>query len=90
MGGEYCRQEVTLSPGDYEDYDMDTYRYDPMDKLLARQDKHNKDKYGNHCHKQWKKKSLFVLSVDIMLKKEALVVSTTSSRLMVEILKETL
>ena len=50
-----------------------------MDKLLAFWEKVNKDKYGKHCHEQRKYFSLFVLSVDGMIGKEALVVLTNLS-----------
>ena len=51
---------------------MYTYKYEPMDKLLACLEKQNKDKHDNHCHEQRKYFSLFVLSVDGMIGEEAL------------------
>ena len=32
--------------------DVDTYRFDPMDKILDHWDKQNKDKHGKNCHNQ--------------------------------------
>ena len=45
-----------------------------MVTLLAWWDKIKKDKQGNDCHEQQKHFSLFVLSIDGMLGREALVV----------------
>ena len=56
------------------DADADTYKYEPMTSLLDRWEKIKKDKHGNHCHDQLKPFSPFVLSVDEMLGREALVV----------------
>ena len=50
-------------------YDTDTYKYEPTEKLLACWEK---DKYGKNCHEQQKHFSAFVLSMDGMLRKEAL------------------
>ena len=36
----------------FGDADMDTYKYDPMDKLLIIWDKENKDNHGNNLHEQ--------------------------------------
>ena len=51
------------------DADTDTYKYEPMEKLLACWEKY---KYGKNCHEQQKYFSAFFLSVDGMLRKEAL------------------
>ena len=64
------------------DADADTYNYDPMTSLLARWEKIKKDKHGKHWHYQWKHFSLFVLSVDVMLGREYLVVLSQLSRVM--------
>ena len=61
------------------DADADTYRFKPMDKLLDRWEKTNKDMHGKHCHKQQKDFSMFVLFVDGMLGKEVLFVFTDLS-----------
>ena len=61
-----------------------------MDKLLACWDKEKKYKHSKHCHYQRKHFSLFLLSVDGMLGKEALVVLTNLSRLISTKLKEPL
>ena len=52
--------------------DADYYKYDTMAALLARWETINKDKYGKHCHNQQNCFSLFVLSVNEMLGREAL------------------
>ena len=49
--------------------EADTYRKEPMDKLLACWEKENKYKHSKHCHEQWKQFSPFSLSVDGMLRK---------------------
>ena len=72
----------------FGDSDADTYRKEPMDKLPDRWEKEKKDKNGKHCHEQHKRFYPFVLLVDGMLGKEALVVLTNLSRLMVEKLEE--
>ena len=36
----------------FGDLDKETYRKEPIDKLLALWDKENKDKHGKHCHGQ--------------------------------------
>ena len=59
-----------------------------MDKLLARWGKENKYKHVNHCHDRRIHFSLFSLSVDGMLGKEALVVLTNLSQLVAEKLEE--
>ena len=55
------------------DADADSYRYEPMTELLARWEMIKNYKHGNHCHNQWKMFFLFVISVDEMLGREALV-----------------
>ena len=55
-----------------------------MNNLLACWDNQSKDNNGNHCHKQLKHFSLFVLSIDGMIGKEALVLLTSLSQLMAE------
>ena len=54
------------------DADADTYKYKPMTSLLARWENIKKDKHSKHCHSQ-RKKSPFVLSVDVILGRGALV-----------------
>ena len=56
------------------DTDTDTYRYEPMIDLMYTWEKTKKDKHVKHCHNQQKHFSMFVLSVNRMLGKEALVV----------------
>ena len=68
--------------------DANTYRFEPMDKLLARWEKTNKDKHSEHCHKQWKYFPQFVIYVDGMIGKESLVILTNLIRLMAEKMDE--
>ena len=53
-----------------------------MDELLAGWEKLKKDKHGQDCYNQRRHFSLFVLSVDGMMGKEALVVLATLSQVM--------
>ena len=64
--------------------DANTYRFEPMDKLLDRWEKTNKDKHSEHCHKQWKYFPQFVIYVDGMIGKESLVILANLIRLMAE------
>ena len=66
------------------DADADTYKHEPMTKLLVRWEKIKKDKHGKHCNDQWKHFSLFVLSVDGLLGREALVVLSQLSLFMAD------
>ena len=56
------------------DADADSYKYEPMSALLALWETTKKYKHGKHCHYQRKEISPFVLFVDIVLGREALVV----------------
>ena len=53
-------------------------------------EKKNKDKYGKNCHEQRRHFSIFFLSVDGMIVKEALVLLMTLSWLFAEKLEETI
>ena len=53
---------------------MDSYKYESMDKILAIWENQKKDKHGKKCHEKQKKFPPFVLSIDGMIGKEALVV----------------
>ena len=49
------RQEVTcqtdaIIDANFGDADVDTYKHEPIDNILDRWDKQNKDKHGNNCH----------------------------------------
>ena len=55
------------------DADTDTYKYEPMTSLLARWEKIKKYKHSKHCNDQRKHFLLFLLSVDVMLGRESLV-----------------
>ena len=54
--------------------DANTYKYEPMISLLSRWENTKKDKHSTHCHNQRNKFSPFVLLVDGMPWREALVV----------------
>ena len=64
------------------DADADSYKYEPMEELLARRETIKKDKHGKHCHHHQKQFSMFVLSVDVILGREDQVVLLQLSRLM--------
>ena len=66
------------------DADADTYNYAQMTALLDRWEHIKKYNHGKHCHDQRKNVSLFVLSVDGMLWREALDVLSQFSRFMAE------
>ena len=66
------------------DADADTYQYEPITALLARWENTKKDKHDKHCHNEQKHFSLFSLSVDGMLGREALVFLSQLSLLMEE------
>ena len=52
----------------------DTYKYEPLGKLLVCWEKENKYKPVKHCHDQCRNFYPFPLSLDDKLRKEALVV----------------
>ena len=56
-----------------DDSDEDTYRFDTMSTLLDKWEKIKNYKNDKHCHKQRKRFSLFVIYVDVMLGRGALV-----------------
>ena len=66
------------------DDDTDSYTYEPMDKHLDFGENEHKDKHGNHWHKKWIIFTPFSLSVDGMLRKEALLIILNLSRIMAE------
>ena len=63
--------------------DAYSYKYEPIESLLSRLETIKKYNRGNHCHNQRKYFSLFALSVDGMLGREALVVLSKLSQVMV-------
>ena len=69
------------------DADADSYKCEPMKALLVRWGTIKKDKYGKHCHNQWKKCLSFVLSVDGMLGRESLFMLSQLSRFMANKIK---
>ena len=72
------------------DADTDSYKYEPMEVLLSRQETIKKDKHGKICHDQRKFVLPFVISVDGMLQREALFVFSQLSRFMAEKTEEPL
>ena len=62
----------------------DTYKYETMPALLSRWENMNQDKHGKHCHKQRKRFLPFVLAVNGMLGREALVAISQLSRFMAD------
>ena len=62
---------------------MDTYKHDPMYKILDRWENQKKDNNGKHCHEQRNYFTSFILSVDGMLGNEALEILDNLSRLIV-------
>ena len=82
--GLWDRQVDAIIDAKLGDADADTYKYEPMASLLARWEKIKKDKHGKHCNDQQKHFSPFVLSVDGILGREALVLICQLSRSMVE------
>ena len=65
------------------DAEADTYKYEPMTSILTRWENIKKHKHGKHYHDQGNHFSLFALSVDGMLGREALVVLSKLSQVMV-------
>ena len=72
--GLWVRQVDAISDVRLGDADAYSYKYEPMTVLLARWEKIKKNMHGKHCHNRRIHFSLFVLSVDGMLGREALVV----------------
>ena len=63
--------------------DTDSYKYEQMTALLARWETIKKGKHGKHYKDQRKHFLSFVLSVDVMLGRESLVVLAQLSRFVV-------
>ena len=63
--------------------DTNSYKYEPMETLLARWETIKTDNNSKHCHDQ-RIFPPFVLSVDRMLERESLVVLLKLSRVMAE------
>ena len=74
----------------YGDTNVDTYMYDPMTSHLARRENIKKYKHSKHYHDKQKFFSPFVLSVDGIIVREALVVLSHLSLVMVEKREESL
>ena len=60
--GLWENQTDTIINVRFGDADTDTYKYEPMDKLLDHPEKENKDKQSKNCHEQRKKFSDCLLS----------------------------
>ena len=82
--GLWDRQVDAIIDVKLGDADVDTYKYKPMTSLLAGWEKTKKYYLSEHYHEQQKHFSPFVLSVDGMLGREALVVISQLSRVMAE------
>ena len=88
--GLWDRQVDTIIDVKLGEADADSYKYEPMAALLAQWETIKKDKHCKHCHKEQKHFSPFVISVEGILGKEALVVLSQLSRVMAEIISEPL
>ena len=82
--GLWCCQVESIIDVKLGDADADSYKYEPMAALLAQWKMIKNNKYGKHCHDQRKYFSPFVLSVDGMLGRKALVVLSQLIRVMAE------
>ena len=73
-----CQVEaiIVVKLGDADKY---TYNYEPITSLLVRWENIKKDKHGKQCNDQRKHFSPFVLSVDGILGREALVLTSQLS-----------
>ena len=80
--GLWDRQAEAIIDVKLGDADADSYKYEPTAALLAWWETIKKDKHGKHCHDQRKHFSPFVLSVDGMLGREALVVLANLNQIM--------
>ena len=72
--GLWDHQVDTIIDVNIGDSDADMYKHESMISLLERWENIKNDKHVNHCHIQRKDFSAFVLSVDGILDREALVV----------------
>ena len=81
-------QTVSIIYVIFVDVNTDTYKHEPMGKLLARWYKKNKNKHSKNFHNKWKHFSTFFLSLDGMIEKESLLILTNLSQLMAEKLEE--
>ena len=82
--GLWYRQVDAIIDVKLGDAVTDTYKYETITALLARWETINKDKHGKHCHDQRKHFSSFVLSVDGILGRGALVILSQLSQSMAE------
>ena len=67
---------------------MDSCTFYAMAALLDRWDEINNNDHGKHCHNQRKHLYLFIIYVDSMLGREALVILANLSQLMAEKMDE--
>ena len=84
VGGLWDRQFDSIIDVKIGDSGADSYKYEPMTALLSRWENIKKDKHSKHCHNQRKHFLPFILSVDIILRREALVVLSQLSQVMSE------
>ena len=84
MQGLWDRQVEAIIDVKISDTDVDSYKYEPMAALLDRWETINKDKHGNNCNDQRNQFLPFVLSVDLILGREALVLLVQLSQGMAE------
>ena len=82
--GLWDRHNNTITEVKFGDADVDTYRFEWIENILALWEKMKKDKQSKNCHNQRKHFSLFVISVDGMLGKDSPVVLANLRRLMAE------
>ena len=80
--GLWDRQVDSIIDVKLGDADADTYKYEPMAALLDRWESIKKDKHGKHCNNQRNNFLPFVISVNGMLGRQALVVLSQLSRVM--------
>ena len=72
--GLWDRQVDAIIDAKIRDTDAYMYKYDPTASILARKENIKKYKHVKHCNDQQKHFLPFVISVDGMLGREALVV----------------
>ena len=82
--GLWCCQVDDIIDVKIGDADVYLYNYEPMTALLYRWEKIKKYKHSKNCHDQQKCFSPFVISVDGILGREALVVLSQLSQVMAE------
>ena len=82
--GLWGRQIEAIIDVKLGDTDTNLYKYEPIAALLAKVGNYQKDKHSKNCHDQRKHLPPFVLSMDIILEREALAVLLQLSWFMAE------